>query len=445
MMSREVSGRAVRGGILADEMGLGKTIQMAGLIRSNVSKPHEANLLIAPVAVLEQWKTVIRKCGLTVYVPGEGKATWQIEGAQAKGALAPFVCVTSYEMMARYPHLTQMTKWHRCILDEAHRTTGGGAVFVAAKKIQAERRWLLTATPIVNALRDLKRLFELLGLENVDLPEDRALFAEYILARSMDQLRQSIPDAPPAPVEHTVSLPFATQAEADYYRGKLTVLTRRWEAIAGNNGADAALERLRLFMRLRQLSLHPQIYIATRNQALRGFGSLPDWQGSSTKFEALRRLVRAEPGRRWIIFCHFKTEMEMLRALFESEECVERVGVYNGVMTATKKAEVIEHTHQPLEAGRSEVLLVQLQSGGTGLNLQHFNRIVFTGPWWAKATMDQAVGRAVRIGQRDAVQIYHLILKEEEQLNIDAFMKEKADAKGELCRKALEYATRNVV
>ena len=80
---------------------------------------------------------------------------------------------------------------------------------------------------------------------------------------------------------------------------------------------------------------------------------------------------------------------------------------------------------------------MQLQSGGVGLNLQHFNRVLFTGPWWTKALMDQAVGRAVRIGQRDVVEVHHVVLKEEEAMNIDTYMNDKAAAKGDLCKKVL--------
>jgi hypothetical protein len=53
--------------------------------------------------------------------------------------------------------------------------------------------------------------------------------------------------------------------------------------------------------------------------------------------------------------------------------------------------------------------------------------------------MDQAVGRAVRIGQRDIVEVHHVVLKEE-GMNIDKYMNDKADAKGELCKKVLEKA-----
>jgi hypothetical protein len=62
--------------------------------------------------------------------------------------------------------------------------------------------------------------------------------------------------------------------------------------------------------------------------------------------------------------------------------------------------------------------------------------------------MDQAVGRAVRIGQAKQVVVYHLHLKAEDDLdrmNIDRFMAEKAAEKGSLCEKVLQAATTTVL
>jgi SNF2 family DNA or RNA helicase len=143
-------------------------------------------------------------------------------------------------------------------------------------------------------------------------------------------------------------------------------------------------------------------------------------------------------GGRWIIFCHFHTEMDMLKELLKP--IVEKVQIYSGALNAAEKEAVLTATH----GVNSEVLLVQLQSGGVGLNLQHFDKILFTGPWWTKALMDQAIGRAVRIGQREVVQVYSIVLKEENSLNIDTYITGKASEKGSLCGKVLAAATNSV-
>jgi SNF2 family DNA or RNA helicase len=58
--------------------------------------------------------------------------------------------------------------------------------------------------------------------------------------------------------------------------------------------------------------------------------------------------------------------------------------------------------------------------------------------------MEQAIGRAVRIGQKAQVRVYHLRLEEEENINIDKVMMEKAEEKGEMCRETLKMASRDL-
>jgi SNF2 family DNA or RNA helicase len=449
MLKREAADAELSGGgggILCDEMGLGKTIQMVGLIRNAPrAGPREQNLLVAPVAVLEQWKAVLRRTGLTVLVPARGGVSWEIEG-DMKSQLAPRVCVAGYELVTRNPSLVHAHRWHRVIYDEAHRLGSGGTCYTIAKDTTARYKWLLTATPIVNSVRDLAHLFKVIGLKIIltdTLGPLEPYIPTHILCRTMNQLRAKIPDAPPPPVYKMLSLEFASEEEAEFYRGMTGIIQRRWRALDIESGQGVALEKLKLFMRLRQLSLHPQVYIEARKKQLRRLYTRPDWEGSSTKFEALRFLLTRDGGlggNRWILFCHFRHEMELLRELLGEEVGIGRVQLYHGGLSAAEKQAVIEETHRPLD-GQTDVLLVQLQSGGVGLNLQHFNRIAFTGPWWTKALMEQAVGRAVRIGQPEVVEVYHLRLKEEEAINIDAFMADKAEMKGALCRAVLNAST----
>jgi transcription termination factor 2 len=468
MLQREIPAKddSPRGGILADEMGLGKTIQMAGLLLNGHQRIGTQNLLVVPVAVISQWKSVLEKAGMGVLVPERGRASWGWRtDVKARSPLMPAVHIIGYEALARRSGLGRLYKWDRVIYDEAHRLAGekiGGL----ARLLNTEVTWLLTATPIINSEKDFVRLLEVLGVK--DVPSTAAsspfLIKKYMMARSMEQMRGIIADAPAAPQFETVLLDFLTGEEADFYRGMTGMITRRWLALEQDQMAGAALEKLKMFMRLRQLSLHPQVYIEARKSQFKRLYTRPDWVGSSTKFEAIRGLVGGKVGttttatvggkvgtttttatpHRWIIFCHFRKEMELLRDLLAAEQNVARVQIYSGDLTAAEKERVVAATHKPLAANKSEVLLVQLQSGGTGLNLQHFDRIIFTGPWWTKALMDQAVGRAVRIGQKSQVVVYNVVLKEEEALNIDKYMAEKASQKGQLCAQVLGMARRDI-
>jgi hypothetical protein len=71
---------------------------------------------------------------------------------------------------------------------------------------------------------------------------------------------------------------------------------------------------------------------------------------------------------------------------------------------------------------------------------------MFTSPWWTAALMDQAVGRVLRIGQKDQVLIHHIVLEEEENisLNIDNYINEKIENKRELCQNLLDVANHRI-
>ena len=56
--------------------------------------------------------------------------------------------------------------------------------------------------------------------------------------------------------------------------------------------------------------------------------------------------------------------------------------------------------------------------------------------------MDQAVGRAVRLGQTKIVQVTRLVLKEEGSLNIDMAMLNKADEKRGVLEKIFGFASK---
>ena len=430
------------GGMLCDDMGLGKTIQMAGLIKNGVRKLGEETLLIAPVAVLEQWKAVVKRSKMNIYVPAKSGVSWIIDGK--KLSLAPNVYVIGYEAALRKTTLVKAYSWDRVIYDEAHRMGSDNTSSKLALLLKCKRIWLLTGTPIVNKVKDLRTLLEIAGIKcpaTQDLDTMAPILKKYVMARSMNQLREAIPDAPPVPEYKTVELEFNTEEEKEFYNGMTGVITKRWKALEADGGSGAALERLKLFMRLRQLSLHPQIYIAGRKKTLKNLYTRPDWSASSTKFDALREIICAsKTSHKWIVFTHFHLEMDMLQDMFKEESSIQLVQQYHGGLTPAQKQDVLSRTHIPLAEGKQEVLLVQLQSGGTGINLQHFDKIIFTGPWWTKALMEQAVGRAVRIGQTKVVTVYSLRLKGEEALNIDTYMFDKAALKGELCRSVLAKA-----
>lgn len=432
MLKRESAEES--GGLLCDEMGLGKTMEVLGTIKN--SKKSQT-LLLCPKAVIPQWLAAAEKSQMNCMIIEAD--VWHMT-APFKSR-QPFLFITNYEKIVSKPTKFQRL-WDRVVLDESHRAKNkNGQLWKSIDKLERKTLWCVTATPIINDLVDIRNLFGLVGYDTQKLTNYLYLcktMGEACLHRSMEMMRPVLKELPARPYLTTETLNFVTDEEAEFYRGIQGNIMRRWKALAHDN----ILARLALLIRLRQLSLHPQVYINARRKTWAGY-ERDDWSESSTKFNALRTKLEQPgcPPARWIVFCQFHDEMDLLTSYLSTSPAVSTVLSYHGGLTDKRKAEVLEETKTPLGDKGHQVLLLQLQSGGVGLNLQHFSKIVFMSPWWTAAMMDQAIGRAVRIGQEKTVEVTMLVLKEEETMNIDVAMLEKADTKRGMLERLFVHAS----
>lgn len=183
------------GGILADDMGLGKTIQVISLILGNsqpkTPKSSRTTLIISPVGVMSNWKSQIQDHTRADNAPNV--LIYHGTGKKEAANLGQYnVVVTSYGALASeyQPNATRTpakgiysVHWRRVVLDEGHtirnpRSKGS----LAASRLQADSRWTLTGTPIINSLKDLYSQVRFLRLSGG--LEDMAVFNS-VLARPL--------------------------------------------------------------------------------------------------------------------------------------------------------------------------------------------------------------------------------------------------------------------
>lgn len=178
-------GQGIAGMLLADDMGLGKTLQSLALMawyRQTAVQPRPC-LIVAPVSLLENWKTEIGK-----FLDGSQGATLTLYGAHLRehrvadahipqdlreagikrllregfADNAAFV-LTTYETLRDYQISLGREHWGVLICDEAQKIkTPSALVTRAAKAMQAEFRIACTGTPVENTLADLWCLFDFL-------------------------------------------------------------------------------------------------------------------------------------------------------------------------------------------------------------------------------------------------------------------------------------------
>ena len=86
-----------------------------------------------------------------------------------------------------------------------------------------------------------------------------------------------------------------------------------------------------------------------------------------------------------------------------------------------------------------DVCLCQIQTCSEGLNLQHFQEIYFSSPWWNPALEDQAVARAHRIGQEQSVDVFRFVLENfgDDSKSLDQYCIEVQNMKRDISNKYL--------
>jgi len=432
----------VRGGILGDEMGLGKTIQALALV---VNGNRLNTLIVTPLAVRQQWVDAASKCSMNIMTAE--KSGWQRAGKRSLGGKC--IYLAHYEKVVSDFALFKQVKFDRIILDEAHRIrnakTATGSYIL---KIKAAYKWALTATPIVNTLDDAVTYLKFIGFK-IEASGWSDRFETWIphvyLARTIDEGEAPAGlTMPPTPVTEVKYLDFNNEVEENVYNGILNNIEAQWRSAQRLNGRAYQLQRFAILLRLRQVSVNPQIYINARKKEFFGWSG-PEFHVPSRKFDEISHMLRdsyeARESNRWIIFCQFHEEMELLSAFLKAFPFIGPVLQYHGGMNAKEREESILASKQHSPEGKQDVFLIQLQAGGTGLNLQNYNRIIFISPWWTSALLEQARGRAVRIGQKDVVKIYWLrLLAEEDRMSIDDLMMDKADGKKELAQTFLNWS-----
>ena len=455
MLARENEDEKIKGGLLCDEMGLGKTIQMIGLMKESVIM---STLLVAPLAVLNQWKETAEKAKIRCFFFNTKIKNWQLKTNPFKSGISLYLI--GYEALTNNISFVEQKTFGRLVCDEAHRLGVPNIkkkiqnlkpikklCFKTIQHINAESKWFLTATPVVNSLDDTLSLFALMDSKLVEKPFEE-LMSTYALARSMEQLRLDMPDGnlPSEPIIQNHRLDFITKQEEDFYVKIQTDVERQLRY------QDNALVVLRLIMLLRQISIHPQIYIKARQDKFKGKLTIPSFEHSSTKFEKVKELLKSESHQphKWIIFCHFHEEMNLFENYLKDLDFIRHIEVYSGSQSIDDKTEALDKIRQPFTESskkQCDVILMQIKAGGVGINLQECDRIIFCSPWWTQAAIEQGIGRAVRIGQKNQVVVHNLVLKQEEDMgvrNIDRWMREKAAEKDGMNELALSYANSNL-
>jgi len=402
MLNMENQESGPKGGFLCDEMGLGKTVQ---LISTMLGNPKQRTLIIVPKSIITQWHEEIGKFAPNLSVNVYDGPDRKINHS-CNITIAPYTVLTVKGAENGGVTPLHHVQWDRVILDEAHEIRNKSSkLFKSVCRLRSAIKWIVTGTPVFNSMNDFVSLCVFFGFDKSSVQAmTKDIKDIYILRRTKEDLAQISERLrlPPCHFEN-VEIDMLPEEKALYeyvfLEAQDIIKDVFKDAVSLNSKNMVILECL---LRARQCMIWPQMYldgVASKNGV-----SPTKWTGRSKKMETLFSLIDEHPNEKSLIFCQFRGEMNHIQKtlkcpVFRIDGSVSRDDRVNQI-NAFKRA--------PPGA----VFIIQIKSGGQGLNLQEATRVYITAPAWNPATEIQAIGRSHRTGQNYAVFVKKLVYKE---------------------------------
>ena len=383
------------GGILADEMGLGKTIQVITFL---LSKQNKKSIVIAPTALIYNWKNEIEKFAPTLKVGLAYKDT-KLRQNIVEEVNNYDVILTTYGTLKNDIEKYEQISFDFCIIDEAQYiknpiSTNSKVV----KKINAKVRFALTGTPIENNLLELWSIFDFImpgylydksKFQSIFINNHKnnsllkSMVAPFMLRRTKKQVLKELPKK----IEQKIFIEL-TQEHRKVYNAYIKVIK--------NKIKELNLDKITVFSyltKLRQLCLVPNLMVKNYN-------------GKSTKLLVTLNILEQSKDKKVLIFSQFTKVLKEIGSELEKNNI--SYSYLDGSTKAQDRSKLVEEFNT---TDKNKVFLISLKAGGTGLNLTSASIVIHFDPWWNPAVEDQASDRAHRIGQKESVNVIKLITK----------------------------------
>lgn len=389
--------------LLGDEMGLGKTIQAIATMVSLKNTGATHFLVICPASVLTNWcREITKQSKLQVIkIHGSGKSSLFKSWIKTGG-----VAVTNYESTSSIK-FDENYKISLIVVDEAHYIKNSVARrSINTKEItnHADRLLFMTGTALENNVE------EMITLINMLRPNIANQIKNVAYISSAPQFREKI-------------------ASVYYRRKREDVLTEL---------PDKEEIKEWCILNNEEEKIYEEDILSKKYQDARRVSWSIDDLSKSSKANRLKEIVEeAKKEERKILVFSFYLDTIYKIHDFLKGQCLNPI---TGSVNLNRRQEIIDEFDK---SGPGTVLLAQINSGGTGLNIQSASVVVICEPQLKPSIENQAISRAYRMGQTRKVLVYRLLCDntidekliktlEEKQAIFDAFADKSVAAKAEV-------------
>lgn len=433
---------------LADDMGLGKTAQS---IKAMDQVGATTSIVICPATIKINWARQIgawSEKDRSVYIVKTGA-----------DSIPPWadIIIVNYELIVKteiYKQLIARGKqspFDFCIIDEArylkNKTTQRTKKILGFGRRKKENRlmdyarykWLLDGTPIPNRPIELYPILRALAPEVIRPYTSYEDYGKYFCNGRRQIIHIVCASANEAEVakrrrhiEQWVAEGYSNHEMGERLGFPIYVRFGDWD-FRGASHTDELKERLESFM-LRRTKKDVLHQLPDKVETEIELECSPPNTTDDTPVASVRKDlgIAKVPGvlsfvkdtlqqiDKIVVFAYHRDVVEMLVSGLEDYN---PVNVYGGLTTEVKQAQIDKFVNDP----GCRVFIGQILAGGTGVDgLQLVcNNVIYAERDWSPGNMDQSVDRLHRMGQTDTVFVYHLIVPNSLDTQIELTLKKK--------------------